>query len=62
MWAGREEVGVAVAEKRKAFEEWLQIRDMDTYDRYWAQRAVVKQVVKNCEKNSGLAVGRAVGE
>ena len=38
-----EEVGLAVAEKRRAFEEWLQRRDRDTYDRYRAQRAVVKQ-------------------
>ena len=29
-----EEVGRAVAEKRRAFEEWLQRRDRVTYDRY----------------------------
>ena len=40
-----EEVGKAVAEKRIAFEEWLQRRDRVTYDRYWAQRVVVKQAV-----------------
>ena len=40
-----EEVGLAVIEKRRA-EEWLQRRDRDTYDRYRAQRAVVKQAVK----------------
>ena len=43
MLAGREgsgvnggsvEVGLAVAEKRRAFEEWLQRRDKNTYDRY----------------------------
>ena len=28
-----EEVGRAVAEKRRAFEEWLQRRDRLTYDR-----------------------------
>ena len=40
-----EEVGRAVAKKRRAFEEWLQRRDRVTYDRYWAQRVVVKQAV-----------------
>ena len=29
-----EKVGRAVAEKRRAFEEWLQRRDRLTYDRY----------------------------
>ena len=37
-----EEVARAVAEKRRAFEEWLQRRDRVTYDRYRAQRVVVK--------------------
>ena len=32
-----EEVSRAVAEKRRAFEEWLQRRDRVTYDRYLAQ-------------------------
>ena len=40
-----EEVGKAVAEKRRAFEEWLQRRDMVTYDRYWAHRVAVKLAV-----------------
>ena len=31
-------MGRAVAEKRRAFEEWLQRRDRVTYDRYQAQR------------------------
>ena len=43
---GSEEVGLAVAEKRRDFEEWLQKTDRDTYDKYRAQRAVVKQAVK----------------
>ena len=30
-----EEVGRAVAGKRRAFEEWLQRRDRVTYDREW---------------------------
>lgn len=37
---GSEEVGVTVAEKSRAFEEWLQRSDGDSYDRYQAQRAV----------------------
>ena len=41
-----EEVGVAITEKRRAFEEWLQRRNRDTYGRYRAQRAVVKQAIK----------------
>ena len=40
-----EEVGSAVAEKRRAFEGWLQRRDRDTYDRHRAQRVVVKLAV-----------------
>ena len=36
----------AVAEKRRAFEEWLQRRDRVTYDRYWAQRVAVKLSVQ----------------
>ena len=39
-----EEVGWAVAEKRRTFEEWLQRRDRVTYDRCRA-------------KNGGLAMG-----
>ena len=39
MWAGRdewriEEIDVEMAKKRRAFEERLQRRDRDTYDRY----------------------------
>ena len=39
-------MGRAVAEKRRAFEEWLQRRDSVTYDRYRAQRVAVKLAVK----------------
>ena len=38
-----EEMGRAVAEKRRAFEKWLQRRDRVTYDRYRAQRVAVKR-------------------
>ena len=41
-----EEVGGAVAEKRRAFEEWLQRRATVSYDRYRAQRVVLKRAVK----------------
>ena len=54
-----EEVGRAVAEKRRAFEEWLQRRDRVTYDRYRAQRVVVKQAVQTAKRNP---MGRAIGE
>ena len=37
-----EEIGRAVGEKRRAFEEWLQRRDRVTYDKYRAQRVVAK--------------------
>ena len=40
-----EELGKAVAEKRRAFEEWLQKRDRVIYDRYPAQRVAVKLTV-----------------
>ena len=41
-----EEVGRAVAEKKRAFEEWLQRRDRVTYHRYRAQRVIVKRAVQ----------------
>ena len=39
-WVGR------WPKKRRAFEEWLQRRDRVTYDRYRAQRVVVKLSVQ----------------
>ena len=39
-------MGRAVAEKRRAFEEWLQRRDRVTYDRCRAQRVAVKLAVQ----------------
>ena len=41
-----EEVERAMAEKKRAFEEYLQRRDKVTYDRYRAQRVVVKWAVQ----------------
>ena len=58
-----EEVGRAVAEKRRGFEEWLQRRDRVTNDRYRAQRVVVKRTVRgHAKKNGGPAMGRAIGK
>ena len=39
-------MGRAVAEKRRAFEEWLQRRDRVTYDRCRPQRVAVKLAVQ----------------
>ena len=52
------EVVGAVAEKRRAFDEWRQKRDGVTYDRYRPQRVAVNR----CKKNGGLAMGRAILE
>ena len=41
-----------MAEKRRAFEEWLQRRDSVTYDRYRAQRVVVKWAVQVAKRNA----------
>ena len=41
-----EEVGVAAAEKRRKFEQWLQFETRwNSYGRYRAPRAVLKQAV-----------------
>ena len=45
-----EEVGRAVAKKRTALEQWLHRRDRVTYDRYWAQRVVVKLIVQAAKR------------
>ena len=45
-----EEVGRAVAEKRRAYEEWLQRGDRVTSDRYRAQRVAVKQAVQAAKR------------
>ena len=52
----------AVAEKRRAFEEWLQRRDRLTYDRYRAQRFVVKRAVKVAKRMADWRWGRSIGE
>ena len=45
-----EEVGRAVAEKRRAFEEWLQRRDGVTYDIYRTQKVAVKLAVQAAKR------------
>ena len=56
-----EEVGRTVAEKRRAFEEWLQRRDRVTYDRYWAQRVVVKLAVPAAKRMADQRWGERLG-
>ena len=56
-----EEVGREVAEKRRAFEEWLQGRDRVTYDRYRAQRVVVKRAAKVAKRMADLRWGQRLG-
>ena len=56
-----EEVGRAVAEKRRAFEEWLQRRDRVTYERYRAQRVVVKREVKVAKRMADWRWGERLG-
>ena len=65
---GREERGVNGGMKKwvgqwpkRAFEEWLQRRDRVTYDRYRAQRVVVKHSPSS-KKNDGPEMVRAIGE
>ena len=58
MLVGREKMGVngqvkkilCQWQKELAFEEFLQRRDTNLCDRYWAQRAVVKHSVKVAKK------------
>ena len=54
-----EEVNRAVAEKSRAFEEWLQRRDRVTFDRYRAHSGC-ETGSPSCEKNGGPVMGRAI--
>ena len=56
-----EEVGRAVAEKRRAFEEWLQRRDRVTYDRYREQRVAVKLAVQAAKRMADRRWGERLG-
>ena len=67
MWheAGREEMGMNGGTKkwvgrwpRRAFEEWVQRRHRVTYDRYRAQRVVVKLAVKVAKRMADLRCGK----
>ena len=51
----------AVAEKRRAFEEWLQRRDRVTYDRHRAQRVVVKRAVQVEKRMADRRWGERLG-
>ena len=54
-------MGRAVAEKRRAFEEWLQRRDNVAYDRYRAQRVVVKLAVEAAKRMADRRWGERLG-
>ena len=56
-----QEVGKAVAEKRRAFEEWLQRRDRVTYKRYRAQRVAVKLAVQAAKRMADRRCGERLG-
>ena len=56
-----EEVGGVVAEKRRHFYEWLQRRDRVTYDRYRAQRVVVKRAVQVAKRMAKRRKGEDCG-
>ena len=55
-------MGRAVAEKRRAFEEWLQRRDGVTCDRYRAQRVVVKRAVQVAKRMADRRWGERLGK
>ena len=52
-----EKVCRAVAEKRRAFEEWLQRSDRVTFHRYRAQRVVVKLAVQVAKRMADMRLG-----
>ena len=54
-------MGRAVAEKRRAFEEWLRRRNRVTYDRYRAQREAVKLAVQGAKKMADRRWGERLG-
>ena len=56
-----EEVGRAVAEKRRAFEEWLQGRDRVTYVRYRVHRVALKLAVQAAKRMADRRWGERLG-
>ena len=61
MNGGKGEVCRAVAEKRRAFEEWFHRRDRVTYDRYRAQRVDVKRAVQVAKRKADPRWGERLG-
>ena len=57
-----DEVSVVVAEKKRAFEVWLQTKDAVTYDRYRMKRSEVKRMVNVARKDANLRWGRRMEE
>ena len=53
-----EEVKLAVAQKRRAFEEWLQARSALAYDNYREKRREVKRVVRRAKRDADARWGR----
>ena len=56
-----EEMGGVVAEKSRAFEEWLQRRVRVACDRYRAQRMIVKWAVKVAKRMADWLWGERYG-
>ena len=54
-------MGRAVAEKSRAFEEWLLRKDRVTYDRYRAQRVAVKLEVQTAKRMADRRRVRRLG-
>ena len=54
-------MGRAVAQKRRAFEEWLQTRDRMTYDRYRAQRVAAKLAIQAAKRMANRRWGERLG-
>ncbi|MCP4264721.1 MAG: hypothetical protein GY777_03945, partial [Candidatus Brocadiaceae bacterium] len=52
-----EDVKKVVAEKRRAFEEWLQKKDDLSYERYRVKRNLVKQIVKEAKRVADMRWG-----
>lgn len=57
-----EEVGTAVGEKRKAFEEWLQNKNDVTYERYKTKKLEVKRKVREAKRAADWRWGQKLGE
>lgn len=57
-----EETKVAVMEKRRAFEVWLQTRNEITYGRYKEKRNMLKRMVKRAKREADRRWGQRLGE